>query len=45
MRRWKRADGLGLRPPLEVLAVLMREEGAERAYVDTLMGNHMGLEA
>ena len=47
MKRWKRADGLGLRPPLEVLAVLLKEEeggqkGAERAYVDTLLGHQLG---
>ncbi|KAL9102047.1 MAG: hypothetical protein Q9163_002755 [Psora crenata] len=41
-RRWKRADNLGLKPPLEVLAVLLKEEESgekevERAYVDTLM--------
>lgn len=33
MKRWKRAEGLGLKPPIEVLAVLVRErerEGAER---------------
>ena len=44
MKRWKRADGLGLRPPLEVLAVLLKEteksngNEVQRAYVDTLMG-------
>ncbi|MDI1486479.1 MAG: hypothetical protein OHK93_005708 [Ramalina farinacea] len=37
-----RADGLGLKPPLEVLAVLMKEEGLERAYVDELMGKTLG---
>ena len=42
MKRWKRADGLGLKPPLEVLAVLMKEEGLERAYVDELMGKTLG---
>ena len=44
LKRWKRAEGLGLRPPIEVLAVLMREEEAgnvkmERAYVEGLLGN------
>ncbi|KAL9128278.1 MAG: hypothetical protein Q9217_003009 [Psora testacea] len=47
MKRWKRADNLGLKPPLEVLAVLMKEEekgekGMERAYIDTLMGHRLG---
>jgi DNA polymerase delta subunit 4 len=27
MNRWKRANGLGLEPPLEVMAVLLREHG------------------
>ena len=29
MKRWKRAETLGLKPPVEVLAVLMREEEAD----------------
>ena len=42
MKRWVRANKLGLKPPVEVLAVLLREEergnsGVERAYVDELM--------
>lgn len=42
MKRWKRAQKLGLRPPIEVLAVLAKEEesgkkDSERAYVDELM--------
>ncbi|KAL8693402.1 MAG: hypothetical protein Q9218_001751 [Villophora microphyllina] len=42
-RRWKRAEGLGLKPPIEVLAVLVKEEhegnkGMERAYTDGLLG-------
>ncbi|KAL8665903.1 MAG: hypothetical protein Q9202_001839 [Teloschistes flavicans] len=42
-RRWKRAEGLGLKPPIEVLAVLMKEEGKgnkgmERAFMDGLLG-------
>ncbi|KAG8527507.1 uncharacterized protein KY384_007659 [Bacidia gigantensis] len=49
-KRWKRADGLGLKPPLEVLAVLLKEEEkdkgrrnaeVERAYVDSLMGGRL----
>jgi DNA polymerase delta subunit 4 len=44
MKRWVRANKLGLEPPIEVLAVLMREEqkgnaGIERAYVDELMSS------
>lgn len=45
MRRWQRAEKLGLNPPLEVLAVLLREEdkgtnakaGAGRAHVDEIL--------
>ncbi|KAF7924980.1 uncharacterized protein EAE98_007068 [Botrytis deweyae] len=42
-KRWHRASRLGLNPPLEVLAVLVKEEekknkAVERAYVDELMG-------
>ncbi|KAI4122439.1 MAG: hypothetical protein LQ338_005816 [Usnochroma carphineum] len=45
-RRWKRAEGLGLKPPIEVLAVLVRERereegkggGMERAFMDGLLG-------
>ncbi len=44
LKRWKRANGLGLKPPVEVLAVLLREmEGGngkgQRAYVDELMSS------
>lgn len=42
VRRWKRAEGLGLKPPIEVLAVLLKEreggEGKERAFMDGLLG-------
>lgn len=42
VRRWKRAEGLGLKPPIEVLAVLVKEtevgEGKERAFMDGLLG-------
>lgn len=49
MKRWKRANGLGLRPPIEVLTVLLKEEGsenkkAERAYVDELMSTRLVVE-
>ncbi|KAL8907352.1 MAG: hypothetical protein Q9207_001470 [Kuettlingeria erythrocarpa] len=42
MRRWKRAEGLGLKPPIEVLAVLVKEQdggvGKESAFMDGLLG-------
>lgn len=49
MKRWKRANGLGLKPPIEVLTVLLKEEGsenkkAERAYVDELMSTRLVVE-
>ncbi|ESZ90231.1 hypothetical protein SBOR_9385 [Sclerotinia borealis F-4128] len=42
-QRWHRASKLGLNPPIEILAVLLKEEAkknkaVERAYVDELMG-------
>ncbi|KAL8954997.1 MAG: hypothetical protein Q9183_006837, partial [Haloplaca sp. 2 TL-2023] len=42
IRRWKRAQGLGLAPPIEVLAVLVKEEaegkkGMEKAFMDGLL--------
>ncbi|KAF7891914.1 hypothetical protein EAF00_008216 [Botryotinia globosa] len=42
-KRWHRASRLGLNPPLEILAVLVKEEekknkAVERAHVDELMG-------
>ncbi|MCJ1408179.1 hypothetical protein MMC19_002252 [Ptychographa xylographoides] len=44
-KRWKRADTLGLKPPIEVLAVLLKEDSknparTQRAYVDELMGSN-----
>lgn len=44
MKRWQRAHELGLEPPIEVLAVLLKEQEkenwkAQRAYVDELMSN------
>jgi DNA polymerase delta subunit 4 len=44
MKRWVRANKLGLAPPIEVLAVLIREEqkgnaDIERAHVDELMSS------
>ena len=49
MKRWKRANGLGLKPPIEVLTVLLKEEDcqnkkAERAYVDELMSTRLVVE-
>lgn len=49
MKRWRRAHRLGLAPPVEVLAVLVREEeegkrGSERAYVDELMCTRLVVE-
>jgi len=43
-KRWKRAEGLGLQPPLEVLAVLLKAESkssvqVQKAYVDELMSS------
>ena len=49
MKRWKRAEGLGLNPPVEVMAVLLREQeedrkkkkgeegGWKRAYIEELL--------
>ena len=44
MKRWVRANKLGLAPPIEVLAVLLKEEKKgndkiERAHVDELMSS------
>ncbi|KAI8625799.1 hypothetical protein F5Y19DRAFT_238532 [Xylariaceae sp. FL1651] len=44
IKRWQRADRLGLNPPLEVLAVLMQEEsngtnGIERAHIDSILNS------
>ncbi|KAF9874494.1 DNA polymerase delta [Colletotrichum karsti] len=43
-KRWERADRLGLNPPVEVLAVLLKEEkkgtaNVERAHMDELMNS------
>jgi len=41
LKRWRRANMLNLHPPIEVLAVLLREEekefANEKAYVDELL--------
>jgi DNA polymerase delta subunit 4 len=44
MKRWKRAQKLNLHPPIEVLAVLLKEEDSghaksERAYIDELLSS------
>lgn len=44
LKRWKRANLLGLKPPLEVLGVLLKEmesgdAKAQRAYPDELMSS------
>jgi DNA polymerase delta subunit 4 len=44
LRRWQRAQRLGLNPPVEVLAVLLKEEakgnkGIERAHMEQIMNN------
>ncbi|KAI1179600.1 DNA polymerase delta, subunit 4-domain-containing protein [Nemania sp. FL0916] len=44
IKRWQRADRLGLSPPVEVLAVLMKEEnkgteGIERAHMDEILNS------
>ncbi|MCJ1288188.1 hypothetical protein MMC26_007543 [Xylographa opegraphella] len=43
-KRWKRAEALGLQPPLEVLAVLLKAENknsiqVQRAYMDELIAS------
>ena len=49
LRRWKRAEKLGLKPPIEVLSMLLKEQDREgdkvqRAYVDELMANRWEME-
>ncbi|KAM0348082.1 hypothetical protein ACHAPU_004585 [Fusarium lateritium] len=44
MKRWNRADRLGLQPPIEVLAVLLKEESKgntsiERAHMDEILNS------
>ncbi|KIW60165.1 hypothetical protein PV05_00404 [Exophiala xenobiotica] len=50
LQRWKRANMLGLQPPVEVLAVLLREEDKKTsqgcgklAYIDELAGGRVVL--
>ncbi len=47
MKRWKRSHALGLKPPAEVLAVLLKAEAkndkkAEWAYINTLLSTRIG---
>lgn len=47
MKRWVRANKLGLNPPIEILAVLLKEERKgnakiERAHMDELMSAKVG---
>ncbi|KAK4083470.1 uncharacterized protein Triagg1_1132 [Trichoderma aggressivum f. europaeum] len=35
VKRWQRAERLGMKPPIEVLAVLLREENKENDEVET----------
>jgi len=42
IKRWKRAQKLGLKPPIEVLAILLREQKdgniqAQQSHIDELM--------
>jgi DNA polymerase delta subunit 4 len=44
MKRWERAERLGLNPPLEVLAVLLKEgskgtKGIEKAHLDEILNS------
>ncbi|KAK0741818.1 DNA polymerase delta, subunit 4-domain-containing protein [Apiosordaria backusii] len=40
LKRWQRAERLGLNPPIEVLAVLVKEErSGERAHLDELLNS------
>ena len=48
MKRWKRAETLGLKPPTEVLAVLLKEEKsgngkAERAFMEGLLTSKLAV--
>jgi DNA polymerase delta subunit 4 len=44
LKRWQRADRLGLSPPIEVLAILLKEEskgtqGIENAHIDEILNS------
>ncbi len=42
MRRWTRAQKLGLNPPIEVLAVLLKETEGNNAHLAELMNATAG---
>lgn len=49
MKRWKRADALSLKPPIEVLAVLLKEQArqskeGDHAYIDDLLSARTGID-
>ena len=49
LKRWKRANTFGLNPPIEVLAVLLKQMDAgemtgQRAHVDELMNSRFVVE-
>lgn len=35
LKRWQRAERLGLNPPIEVLAILVKEENKENDEIET----------
>lgn len=40
LERWQRAERLGLNPPIEVLAVIVKEgRGEEKAHLDQLLSS------
>ncbi|EME78824.1 uncharacterized protein MYCFIDRAFT_122291 [Pseudocercospora fijiensis CIRAD86] len=50
LKRWKRANVLGLKPPIEVLAVLLKEMDrgdvkSQRAHVDELMSSRFAADS
>ncbi|KAI9769858.1 MAG: hypothetical protein M1835_006653 [Candelina submexicana] len=50
MKRWYRANNLNLHPPIEVLAVLIKEESigslvSQRAHVDELLSSRLSSDA
>lgn len=50
MKRWNRADRLGLNPPIEVLAVLLKEESKgtknmETAHIDDILNSGIAVGA
>jgi len=46
IKRWKRAQKLGLKPPIEVLAILLKEQEhgdmkAQMSHIDELMNSNL----